>query len=254
MGTTTDTVDPVRILALTCLVGALVVNALANVVPLGGRTTGELSALYPNLFVPAGFTFSIWGVIYLLLAAWAVAQFVSGRRAIGQRIAPAFATTSLLNASWLFAWHFRRVGLSVVVMAALLLVLLRINHVLAESGRTPSMAAGTLPRAAFGAYLGWISVATIANVTALLVALEWSGAGVPHAVWAGILVGVGAGVGTLTVVRFRNPWVGWAVAWGLLGIAVNRWDDQTALAATALVLMCLVVLVIVRFPHFQAAR
>ena len=229
------------------------VNALANSLPLGGRTTGELSALYPNLFVPAGFTFSIWGVIYLLLVAWAATQFIPGRRALALRIAPAFVTTSLLNATWLFAWHFRQVGLSVVVMGALLLVLLRIHHVLAESDGTPSVDPGTLPRAAFGVYLGWISVATIANVTALLVALKWSGAGVPDAVWAGVLVVVGAVVGAFTLVRLRNPWVGWAVAWALLGIALNRWDDQSALAAIALVMMCAMVVLVLRIPHRQPA-
>jgi hypothetical protein len=229
-----------RILALACLAGALVVNVLANRLPLGGRTTGELSALYPNLFVPAGVTFSIWGVIYLLLMAWGVAQFLPGRRATALRIAPAFAVTSLLNAGWLFAWHFRQVGLSVLVMVALLLVLLWINHVLAESNGTPSVRPGTLPRAAFGIYLGWISVATIANITALLVALEWSGTGVPDALWAAALVVVGAVAGAFTVVRFRNPWVGWAVAWALLGIVLNRWDDHVGIAATALALMILV--------------
>jgi hypothetical protein len=246
-----------RIFALVCLAGALAVNVLANRLPLGGRTTGELSALYPNLFVPAGVTFSIWGVIYLLLMAWAVAQFLPGRRATALRIAPAFAVTSLLNAGWLFAWHFRQVGLSVAVMLALLLVLLRINHVLAESDGAPAKGAGILPRAAFGVYLGWISVATIANVTALLVALEWSGAGVPDAIWAAILVVVGGVAGALTVVRFRNPWVGWAVAWALLGIVLNRWDDHVGIAATALALMVLVAVFAVlaaRAPHLEPAR
>ncbi len=245
-----------RLLALVCLAGTLVLNVLANRLPLGGRTTGELSALYPNLFVPAGVTFSIWGVIYLLLMAWAVAQFLPGRRAIALRIAPAFAVTSLLNAGWLFAWHFQQVGLSVVVMVALLLVLLRVNHLLVASAGTPSEGAGTLPLAAFGVYLGWISVATIANATALLVALEWSGAGVPDAVWAGILVGVGAVAGAFTVIRFRNPWVGWAVAWALLGIVMNRWGDHVGIAATALVLMVLVAVVAVvaaRSPHLEPA-
>jgi len=245
-----------RILALVCLAGALVVNLLANRLPLGGRTTGELSALYPNLFVPAGVTFSIWGVIYLLLMAWAVAQFLPGRRAAALRIAPAFAVTSLLNAGWLFAWHFRQVGLSVVVMVALLLVLLRIHHLLAESEATRSVDAGTLPRAAFGIYLGWISVATIANVTVLLVALEWSGAGVPDAVWAGILVVVGAAIGAVTVVRFQNPWVGWAVVWALFGIVLNRWDDHVGIAATALALMVLVAVSAVwvtRSPRLEPA-
>jgi hypothetical protein len=85
------------------------------------------------------------------------------------------------------------------------------------------------------------------------VALEWSGAGVPDAVWAGILVVVGAVAGAFTVIRFRNPWVGWAVAWALLGIVLNRWEDQVGIAATALACMVLVAALAARAPHLEHA-
>ncbi len=225
-----------RAVAALCLAGALVVNALANTLPLGGRTTGELSALYPNLIVPAGGTFSIWGIIYLLAAGWAGAQFLGRWAEAGRALAPAFALSSVLNAGWLLAWHHELVTLSVVVMAALLGVLLHLNRTMA-GGR---FSAPLLARAAFGVYLGWIIVATVVNVTAWLVAAGWGGAGIPRAVWATLLVVVGAAIGTFALLRLRNPFIGAAVAWALVGIAVNRWSDHPMIAWTAVAMAAVV--------------
>lgn len=225
-----------RIVATLFLAGALLVNALANRLPLGGYTTGELSALYPNLVVPVGFTFSIWGIIYLLLVGWCVAQFLDHASATGRQVAPLFALSSILNAGWLFAWHYRMPGLSVLVMLALLVVLLRINLQLARSPmRVPGLA-----RSAFGVYLGWIIVATVVNVTAWLVSVGWSGGPIPAGAWAVILLLVGAGLAVFGLVRLRNPFVGAAVVWAFAGIAVNRWDDVPAIAWTAVAMAALV--------------
>lgn len=225
-----------RIVAAVLLLAALVVNGLANSLPLGGRTTGELAAEYPNLFVPAGVTFSIWGVIYLGLMVWAVVQFLPGRRDVGRMLAPGFALTSVLNAGWLFSWHYRQVEVSTVVMAGLLVTLVGLNARMG-GGWAPERLRGPVPesaRFAFGVYLGWISVALIANVTALLVAWQWEGFGIPHAVWAGIMVGVGAVAGVLATLRLGNPWLGGAVGWALAGVAINRWEDHPILAMGAI--------------------
>lgn len=222
--------------AALALVGALVVNYLANRLPLGGRTTGELSALYPNLFVPAGITFSIWGVIYLLVGAWAVVQFFPSRASLGMRIAPAFAASSVLNAAWLVAWHDTRVGLSVGIMLGLLAVLLYINVLLRDAEPPVPL----LPRLAFGIYLGWVLVATLVNLTAFLVSVGWEGGGVSPANWASILVVVGTGVAVVTMRRLRTPFPGLAVGWAFAGIALNRWNDAPVVAWTAVVMILVV--------------
>lgn len=222
--------------AALALVGALVVNYLANRLPLGGRTTGELSALYPNLFVPAGITFSIWGVIYLLVGAWTVVQFFPSRASLGMRIAPAFAASSVLNAAWLVAWHDTRVGLSVGIMLGLLAVLLYINVLLRDAEPPVPL----LPRLAFGIYLGWVLVATLVNVTAFLVSVGWEGGGVSPANWASILVVVGTGVAVVTMRRLRTPFPGLAVGWAFAGIALNRWNDAPVVAWTAVVMILVV--------------
>ncbi len=215
-----------RVVAALLFAGALGVNGLANGLPLNDRTTGELAALYPNLFVPAGVTFSIWGVIYLALAVWAVVQFLPRWAGWGRTMAPYFAVASALNASWLFAWHWEQVGLSVLVMLGLLGVLVLANGRLLRGGPLPA-------RIAFGLILGWICVATIANVTALLVAVGWGGLGLGDAPWAAIMTAVGAGVGGAAALHLRNPYLGWAVVWALSGIVLARWDDVSWIAWVA---------------------
>ncbi|TVP57162.1 MAG: hypothetical protein EA351_06400 [Gemmatimonadales bacterium] len=241
-----------RLAAAFALLLALVVNGLANRLPLGGRTTGELSDLYANLFVPAGVTFSIWGIIYLLLIAWAGVQFLSSATELGRRLALLFALSSVLNATWLLVWHYQLPVVSVLVMGALLVTLVGLNdrihrfesrNAAGPSGRQAGRVIGflTLARAAFGVYLGWILVATVVNVTAALVALGWAGdvggLALSEAFWATVLVVVGAGIGIVTLIRFRNPWIGLAVIWALGGIALGRWEAHPAIAWTAICMM-----------------
>ena len=109
------------------------VNFLANGLPINDRSTGAISDAYPNLFAPAGVTFSIWGLIYLLLAGYVAFQFGKGNQKteeIFDRINPLFLATSLANISWIFAWHYDYIGLSVVIMAVLLALLVRIADIL----------------------------------------------------------------------------------------------------------------------------
>jgi len=214
-----------RIAAALALAGALVVNSLAQSLPLGGRTTGELSALYPNAVVPVGATFSIWGIIYLGVLAWAVVQFLPSAARLGTRVAVLFALTSAWNAGWLVTWHYLLPGLSVVIMATLLatLVLLHLRLEDAAEGAEGAEAAPRWPLllalGAFGLYLGWILVATVVNITAWLVSLGWEGWGLSDGTWGGLVAGVGVAVGAFVQRRFMNPAIGAAAAWGFLGTA-----------------------------------
>ncbi|TVP75030.1 MAG: hypothetical protein EA352_09250 [Gemmatimonadales bacterium] len=258
-----------RIASTLALAASLVLNALANTLPLNDRTTGELSALYPNLFVPAGVTFSIWSAIYLALMAWAVAQFVpsrrarpptwgrltgprppAGRRALGEFIGPHFALACVLNGLWIVAWHWEQVALSVVVMLALLATLVLLNVRLVGSRFL-------LPRLAFGLYLGWIVVATVANVTALLVALGWSGEvpglrwlmpgmAPPAVVWAAGLAALGALILRETILRLEASWVGAAGTWALSGIVLARYADHPVIAGVAALGALLVLVTAIR--------
>ena len=203
----------------------VVMNYLANALPINDKTTGELSAQYPNLFVPAGITFSIWGVIYLMLLIFCFIQFRSENKPIVEAIGWAFAISCFLNALWIIAWHYEMLPLSLIIMLGLLAALVYINIQL----RNEPIG---ITKAAFGIYLGWICIATIANVTALLVNYNWGGTGVT---WAITMIFIGLVITALTLYRLNNPLLGLAVIWAFIGIIINRQDDYPSIAISALV-------------------
>ncbi len=226
----------VKYINILLFAGMLVMNYLANAMPLNNKTTGELSDSFPNLFVPAGLTFSIWGIIYILLLSYCVVQFTGSNKEVISEISWLFGISCILNGLWIVFWHYGRLPLSLIVMLGLLISLIYINLRIRE---LPS----GLIKAAFGIYLGWICIATIANVTALLVNISWNAFNVPQATWTIIMIVVGALLIGLTVYRLKNPFIGLAVIWAFIGIAIKRQDDYKSIFITALVALLLVALI-----------
>lgn len=208
--------------------GMVTMNYLANSLPLNNQTTGEVSDSYSNLFAPAGITFVIWGVIYLLLAVYCVVQFTGAHQAIMQEIGWAFAATSLLNVAWIFAWHYEKLPLTLVLMLFMLLALIYINWSIR------AMHFGLI-KAAFGIYLGWICIATIANITAYLVSINWYGFGLSEEIWTIIMISIGFLIVIITQLKWNNPFIGLAVVWAFVGIAIKRQNDVQSIFFTALV-------------------
>lgn len=169
-----DKTESRLILAVSNLVaftGVLVVNGLANALPINNRTTGELSDQYPNLFVPAGLTFSIWGAIYILLAVFTVYGLKTAIRKDAEaqfidRIGIWFFLSCIVNTGWVFAWHYEAVTISLLLMLALLSCLLLIYLRLHIGDRNGSRKEKFCIHLPVSVYLGWITIATIANVTA----------------------------------------------------------------------------------------
>jgi hypothetical protein len=215
----------------------IVMNYLANALPLNGKTTGELSDAFPNLFTPAGITFSIWGVIYLLLLVFCVTQFTSSNQAVLSRIGWFFAVSCIFNALWIVAWHYGRLPLSVIIMLGLLVSLICINIIVKD------LPLGLI-KAAFGIYLGWICIATIANVTALLVTNNWSGFGLSGETWTIIMIITGALITALALWRLDNPFIGLSVAWAFAGIMIKRQVDYRTIFIVAAVAMGVVALLL----------
>jgi len=216
------------ILNLLGFLSTVIVNYLAVALPLNNKTTGELSDQYPNLFVPAGFTFSIWGVIYLLLAIFIVYQLVYAFRKNTQnssfleKIGILFFTSSLANLSWVFAWHFELVSISLFLMLILLVSLMTI-YVKLQIGRSDSSKSEKyfvhLP---FSVYLGWITIATIANTTALLVNLGWNRFGFSEQFWTVAVIIIGIAI-SLTILLYRKDiFYCLVVDWALFGILMKR--------------------------------
>ncbi|MFZ0472526.1 MAG: hypothetical protein WAL94_07925 [Bacteroidales bacterium] len=211
----------------------IVMNYLANAIPLNGKTTGALSDAFPNLFVPAGITFSIWGVIYLLLLVFCVIQFTSPDQVVISRIGWLFAVTCIFNALWIVTWHYGRLPLSVIIMLGLLVSLIWINIIVKD------LPFGLI-KAAFGIYLGWICIATIANVTALLVNFSWNGFGLSEETWTVIIILAGALIAALTLWRLDNPFIGLSVVWAFAGIMIKRQVDYRTIFIVAAVALAVV--------------
>jgi hypothetical protein len=214
--------------------GVVLVNGLANALPLNGKTTGQVSDQYPNLFVPAGFTFLIWGVIYLLLAAFVVYQLILALRGseegvrLAGRIGPLFLLSCFSNGGWIFAWHFERVGVSVLIMLVLLGSLIGIYERLRMGGGKAAASERYLVRLPFSVYLGWITIATIVNVTAFLVARGWNGFGLPDSFWTVVVVLVGILITLVVLFRRRDIPFALVVDWALVGILFKRlsYDEE----------------------------
>ena len=216
----------VRYVTLLFFVAMVYMNYLANSLPINGKTTGQLSAAYPNLFVPAGITFLIWGIIYLLLIVYCIMQFLPASKEIAIKIGWLFSISCVLNGLWIIAWHYQKLPLSLLIMLGLLVSLIMINLQLKE------LPLGLL-KAAFGIYLGWICIATIANVTALLVNSSWGGIGISQEIWTIIIIAIGTIIVSLTILKINNPFIGLSVVWAFTGIIIKRSDDYKSIVIAA---------------------
>lgn len=235
--------EPWRWLTVVAYVAMVAMNALANTLPLFGNTTADVSRSYPTLFTPAPFTFSVWGVIYAGLAAFAVYQALPAQRD-DPRLAvarPLFVLSSALNVGWLTAWHADAIVVSEVVMVALLLCLIALYRRI-DAWRAPATAGERwLIDVPFSLYLGWISVATVANTSVTLVSLGVDG-GTAAAAIAAVVVAVAAGIGLLATVSRRDPAFALVVAWGLFGVAAARRGESVTVMYVAIAGVALLVL------------
>ncbi len=202
----------------------LTVNILASTLPLNGQNTGEISDRFQVFFVPAGYVFAIWGVIYIGWIAFAVYQALPAQKESPRlrKLGYLFALSGLLNAAWLFCWHYNQFALSVLVMLGLLGLLIA-SYLRLDVGRTP---VGTAEKwcvdVPFSIYLGWITVATVANVTDLLYYVNWNGFGIAPEIWAVIMILVASLVGLLMALTRRDAAYLFVLVWSFAGIAVKQ--------------------------------
>ncbi|MFH0769302.1 MAG: hypothetical protein V1932_07025 [Chloroflexota bacterium] len=243
-----------RILSLSILnligfLGTVIVNGLANALPLNNKTTGELSDQYPNLFVPTGLTFSIWGVIYILLAIFVIYELIVAIKKDTQKssfignIGVVFFVSSLANIGWIFAWHYEVLPLSLVLMllllGSLITIYLRLRIGKSDSTRSEKY----LVHLPFSIYLGWITIATIANVTALLVDVNWNTFGLGEQFWTAAVIIAGIAI-TLSILFTRKDiFYCLVVDWALLGILLKRLTDSTPVQSVIVITIIGMVLI-----------
>ena len=207
-------------------IGVIAVNALANILPINGYNTGQISAFYPNAFVPAGFTFSIWGVIYLLLLSYTIGftfysfkpqQHPKAFKFI-ERVNTYFLLTCVFNMSWIVAWHYLQIELSVLIMLLFLSTLIQLFLKTKSMANDLTLIQRFILQTPFIVYLGWISVATIANITALLVAYKWTALSIAPVYWSAAMILIAIVLALLMVKKFQVVSFTLVVAWALWGI------------------------------------
>jgi ABC-type Fe3+-siderophore transport system permease subunit len=232
-----------QILVLLSTLGVIAINGLASARGLNGVTTGEISDRFDVYFVPAGYVFSIWGLIYLGLLGYTIYQMLSAQRENPRlrRIGYLYVLSCAANIAWLFLWHYEFFPWTIVAMVALLLLLIAIYLILGIGRTRESPAETWLVRVPFSIYLGWITVATIANATSLLDYLNWSGWGISPEAWTVImLVAATIIAAAVSITRGDVAYVA-VIVWAFVGIALKH-SDNSIVSVTAWVTAAFVAL------------
>ena len=246
-----------RVKYLSLILFSLVIytNYLANALPIGGVTTGEVSDLLDNLFTPTGFTFSIWGIIYLSLFVFLISLFriSEDKKLFISKVLVLFNINCLLNISWIFAWHYMLFPLSLIIMLGLLYTLILISRVIKTYYiDLNSSYLYNITSFSFNIYFGWITVATVANFTGLLVSYEWGGFGISQELWTSFIIFVASVIASITFIKNRAIWYLLPIIWAFYGIYFKHTngilDGEYSLIINTL-LIGIVVLSLMIFNH-----
>jgi benzodiazapine receptor len=223
-----------QIANILSVVIALTVNILAAALPLNGQNTGEISDRFKVFFVPAGYVFAIWGVIYIGWIAFAIYQALPAQKESPRlrKLGYLFALSGLFNAAWLFCWHYNQFALSVLVMLGLLGLLIASYQRLDVARTKVGTAEKWCVDIPFSVYLGWITVATVANVTDLLYYINWSAFGIAPEIWAVIMLLVASLLGLAMALTRRDSAYLFVLVWSFAGIAV-KWAAVPVVTYTA---------------------
>jgi hypothetical protein len=244
----------------------IIVNGLANLLPIGGKNTAELSDNIPNLFVPAGITFAIWGIIYVLIIMFAIYLakdlFKKEKTTTSflEKISYLFILTSLANILWIFLWHYEQVLLSLLAMlllfGSLLFIYLRLNIGIEKISLRDKL----FIHIPISVYIGWITVATIANVTAVLVTIGWDGFGISEEIWAMLVIIVAAIITIIMLIKRKDYAYSAVIVWALIGIYLKRsvvdsiYGLQTQIAYTALFGIVLILILSAILGYLQYSK
>ncbi|MDH5482161.1 MAG: hypothetical protein OEY22_04685 [Candidatus Bathyarchaeota archaeon] len=216
-----------QVVNVVAFLAVVIVNGLATTTLLNGRTTADVSGLYPTLITPAGFTFSIWGVIYVLLLVFVVFQLLPQHRkdAFHGQIGYLFSLSSVFNIVWLFLWQYDYITVSVALMFALLASLIAIYLRLQIGKSKASLREKLCVHLPFSVYLGWITIASIANVATALVSMNWDGFGISEATWAVLVIAIALIVTLALLATRRDIAYGLVITWALAGIIANQSEN-----------------------------
>lgn len=216
----------IPIITILTYIVMVTLNALANILPINGRNTGEISDFYADLFAPAGLTFSIWGLIYILLLGYSIYQLTyyttsdENTKKLLYKVNIAFIISSIANSFWILAWHYDFILASLLLMVVILLCLIAINLRLRKFKFT--LVQKLLIQLPFNIYFGWITVAAVANVVTFLVSINWDAFGIAEYVWADIIILVAALIGFIATLFYKSIPYNLVIIWAYTGILIKH--------------------------------
>lgn len=217
-----------RLLNILAFLFTIVVNGLAgSTTIIGGTNTAQVSDANPTLITPAGYVFSIWGIIYILLGVFVIFQALSSEKGkeYQKRVSWLFVLSSLFNIAWLFLWQFEYLSFSVILMFLLLATLIAIYLRLNIGMSTASLREKLAVHLPFSVYLGWITIASIANVATTLVSVNWDGFGISQETWATLIIIIALVLTLLVIATRKDIAYGLVIIWALVGIAVKQSEN-----------------------------
>ncbi|MDH4123322.1 MAG: tryptophan-rich sensory protein [Thermoplasmata archaeon] len=243
-----------NIIAFVCVV---IVNSLAGSTELiGGVNTAQISDSNPTLVTPAGYVFSIWGIIYVLLAVFVIYQALPSQKGkeFHKKIGWFFILSSIFNIVWIFLWQYELLSVSLILMLLLLVSLIMIYLRLDIGKSAVPMREKLAVHLPFSVYLGWITIATIANVSVLLVSLNWDGFGISETVWASLIIIVALVLTILVIAMRKDIAYGLVVVWALVGIAAKQsaYQDVVTLALACAVIVLIALAVFLLLPRLRS--
>jgi len=239
---------PIKIFNVITLLATITINGLANALPINGLMTGEISDRFKALFTPAGYVFAIWGVIYILLSVFAVYQVLPGQKNNSRidQIGIWFILANLFNGAWILAWHYQQFLISLILMIGLLSSLLIIYLRLKVGISKIKPSERWLVDLPFSIYLGWISVATIANVSTVLIDNNWNEFGISPTFWTILMIIIATFLGVIMTIKRNEAAYTLVLIWAFIGIYQNG-TGNAAVTTSGLIAAIILALTIIYF-------
>jgi hypothetical protein len=247
-----------QVLVLLTAVITIAINALAEIIPFNNKSTAAISDSFQTYFVPAGYVFAIWGVIYIGMIAYAVfrAQPRNKDNKLLAKLDIPFIVAGIANCVWLVLWHYEYIHLTVPVMLVLLVTLiymyLMLRSKLAESGKGWKWCV-YIPTSI---YLGWITVATIANISDALYAANWTGLGLgwfPQT-WAGVMIMVAALLTAFILLTRHDIAYALVIVWAVIGIYMKFPTEPAVAYASVLAVTMIAALFVMNLFRWWRIR
>ena len=225
-----------QIFVIIATLAVIFVNYLAGPAKINNIDQKEISDKYINLLTPEGYAFAIWGIIYLGLIGFSIYQVFPSQTTNSrfQKIRPLYIASCAANIAWIYAWHYDQILISLGLMLTILLTILLINRVLYLEPSKGTTFEIMLTRIPFGIYFGWITAATILNVTIALVFVGFALPANISVIAACVVIGVATILAIAVRRGFENIMYPLTIAWALIAIAIKQ-QSETAIFVTGII-------------------